>query len=203
MQKILIATGNKGKLREIKEAFDLYGASEFVEVLSLKDFSHNGEEPEETGKDYQENALIKAKYFAEKFNIPTIGEDSGLELKAFPEKFGLKTKREISAKSDKEWLEKFLEMLEKTNNREATFFSSTAFFDPQNKNFAKFLGTTSGEILHKPEADIEKGIPVSAVFRVEGAAKVFSAMDKNEKNKVSHRGKSVKQMAEFLRNLYR
>lgn len=198
--KILIATGNEGKLKEILEGFSLYGVGKNIEFMSLNDFPHTDDEPEENGKNYAENALIKAKYFAEKFNIATIGEDSGLELTAFPEKFGLKTKREIPAKNDKEWLTKFLEMLEGAECRQATFFSATAFFDPETGNFATFLGTTSGKITQKEEWKIEPGIPVSAVFKVDGEKKVFSAMDKDEKNKISHRGKSVKKMAEFLIN---
>ncbi len=89
-------------------------------------------------------------------------------------------------------------MLENIENRQAAFFSATAFFDPESGKFAEFLGTTSGKITQKEEWKIEKGIPVSAVFKVDGETKVFSAMNKDEKNKISHRGKSVKKMSEFL-----
>jgi XTP/dITP diphosphohydrolase len=199
--KILIATGNQGKLRELLEGFKLYGVGQNIEFLSLNDFSEITDEPEENGENYEENALIKAKYFAEKSGIPTIGEDSGLELAAFPNKFGLKTKREIPAKNDQEWLEKFLKMLENVENRQATFFSAIAFFDPANSREKTFLGTTSGTITKTPQTKLEHGIPVSAVFKVDGEIKVFSAMNKDEKNKISHRGKAVKQMAEFLKEL--
>jgi XTP/dITP diphosphohydrolase len=199
--KILIATGNKGKLRELLEGLALFKLEKDIEFLSLNDFPRNFEEPEENGKNYEENALIKAKYFAGKFNIPTIGEDSGLELAAFPDKFGLKTKREIPAKNDQEWLEKFLKMLESVENRQATFFSAIAFFDPANSREKTFLGTTSGTITKTPQTKLEHGIPVSAVFKVDGEIKVFSAMNKDEKNKISHRGKAVKQLAEFLKEL--
>ncbi len=200
MKKILIATGNQGKLRELLEGFRLYGATKNIEFLSLNDFSRDFTEPEENGKNYQENSLIKAKFFAELFQIPTIGEDSGLELEAFPEKFGLKTKREISAKNDEEWLKKFLEILENQNNRRATFFSAITFYNPQTKNFAGFLGKTAGIITKKPETSLEPGIPVSAVFKADGQSKVFSELRKDEKNEVSHRGKAVRQMAQFLIN---
>lgn len=200
MKKVLIATSNQGKLKELIEGFKLYKADKYFKFLSLNDFSQYFDDPEENGENYEENALIKAKYFAEKFNIPTIGEDSGLELAAFPDKFGLKTKREIPAKNDDEWLEKFLEMMKTEENRRATFFSATAYFEPETKKLATFLGTTSGEITHSPETKLESGIPVSAVFKVDGEIKVFSAMNKDEKNKISHRGKSVKKMAEFLIN---
>ncbi len=200
MKKILIATGNQGKLRELIEGFKVFGLIDNFEFLSLADFPEISE-PEENGENYQENALIKAQYFAEKLAIPTLGEDSGLEVAAFPDKFGLKTKREIPAKTDEEWLEKFLAMLANEKNRQATFFSAIAYFDPA-ENFSRtFLGTTTGEIMLTPEAELEKGIPVSAVFKVAGKSKVFSAMNKEEKNAVSHRGKAVKQMAKFLNSI--
>ncbi len=196
--KILIATGNQGKLKELIEGFSLFGAAENIEFLSLNDFSQDFGEPEESGGNYAENALIKAKYFAEKTGLPTIGEDSGLELEAFPDKFGLKTKREIPAKNDHEWLEKFLEMLANQDNRRATFFSAIAFFDPEKSCEKIVVGQTSGIITQNPETELEKGIPVSAVFKADGENKVFSALSKEEKNKISHRGKAVKMMSEFL-----
>jgi XTP/dITP diphosphohydrolase len=192
--KILIATGNNGKKKEILDFFENLTGFEF---LSLQDFPQS-EEPEENGQTFEENALLKAKYFAKKFNIPTIGEDSGLILEVLPEKFGVHTRRTIQADTDTEWLEKFLQMLEKEKNRRAKFFSAMAFFDP-NKDVKKVvIGECGGEILLKPMAEIEKGVPVSSIFLSDGAELVFSAMGKDEKNRISHRGKSTTQMAEFL-----
>ena len=196
--KILIATGNEGKKKEMLEFFS--SIQEKVTFLSLNDFP-TVDDLEENGKTFEENALLKAQYFGKKFQIPTIGEDSGLILEAFPKKFGLKTKREISASSDEEWLEIFLKMLENQPNRNATFYSAMAFFDPKTNTSKTFLGTTSGTICEKPEAELEKGIPVSAVFICEGETKVFSAMTRAEKNRISHRGKSVKKMVDFLGTL--
>lgn len=196
--KILIATGNEGKKNELLEFFSSIRSD--IDFLFLSDFPVC-DEPEEDGETFEANALIKARYFAKKFEIPTLGEDSGLILDAFPNKFGLKTKREISAKNDEEWLAKFLEMLKNEKNRKASFYSAIAFFDPQ-KNISKtFLGTTSGIITHFPEGKIEQGIPVSSVFRPKTLNQVFSEMSKMQKNEVSHRGKSAKQMEGFLRDL--
>ncbi len=195
--KILIATRNEGKKKEILNFFEELEGFEF---LSLKDFPAVVE-PEENEKTFEGNALIKAKYFAQKFKIPTLGEDSGLILEAFPDKFGIRTRRTIQADTDVQWLEKFLEMLVGETNRRARFFSAMAFFDPIKNKEIVFLGECVGEILIKPEAEIEKGVPVSAVFLSDGAKLVFSAMGKDEKNRISHRGKSTAQMAEFLREM--
>ena len=195
--KLLIATTNKGKKKELFEAFQQYGLSD-VEFLSLGDVDVSGE-PDENAATFEENALIKAKFFALQTGIPTLGEDSGLILSAFPEKFGVRTRREIEAETDKEWLDKFLQILLPAQDRTATFYSATAFFDPQTQESVAFLGTTSGEILQNPQAELEPGIPVSAVFLADGKTKlVYSALSKEEKNQISHRGKSVKLLVEFL-----
>lgn len=199
--KLLIATTNEGKKRELFEAFEKYGLTG-IEFLSLRDVEVSGE-PDENASTFEENALIKAKFFADQTGIPTLGEDSGLILSAFPEKFGVRTRREIDASTDEEWLEKFLKILESEENREATFYSATAFFDPVNKESATFLGSTTGNILLEPQTEIEPGIPVSTIFLAQGQTLVYSALSPDEKNQISHRGKSVKQLAEFLHNKLR
>ncbi len=197
MKKILIATGNAGKKKEMLQFFKgLKGFS----FLSLADFP-TSEDPVENGETFEANALIKARYFAEKFDIPTIGEDSGLILSAFPQKFGLKTKREIQAKDDMEWLTKFLELLEGVDDRQATFYSAMAYYDPKTRTKKTVLGQTTGHIEYFPQAPLEKGIPVSAVFTPETLNAVFSAMAKGQKNKVSHRGKSARAMELFLTSM--
>lgn len=197
MKKILIATTNVGKKKEILECFGKKFLGK-IELLTLKDFPEIQNEPEENGSTFEENAAIKASYFGEKSGIITVGEDSGLILEAFPEKFGLKTKREIQAKDDIEWLRQFLDMLENEDNRNATFYSAFSIYDPETKNSQEFLGTTKGEIVEFPAAPIEKGIPISAVFKPDGEIDVYSAMSKDQKNQVSHRGKAAKLLCDFL-----
>lgn len=195
--KILLATGNEGKKKELLEVL---GEIQGIRWLSLKDFSPV-KDPEEHGQTFRENALLKAKYFAEKFQIPTLGEDSGIILEAFPEKFGVRTRREISSSDDVDWLRQFLELLEGEKNRKATFFSALAYYDPITKKQHMTQGTCRGEITEFPQAPLEKGIPVSAVFLPEGKDIVYSAMSKEEKNSISHRGESTHQMAEKLKKI--
>ena len=198
--KLLIATGNQGKKQELIEAFSVYGLDE-IEILSLKDFPFISGDVEETGNTFEENALLKAKFFGDQAGIPTIGEDSGLILSAFPGKFGLRTKRELNASTDTEWMERFLELMEGVTERSATFYSATAFYDPINKIENSFLGETAGSILDMPQTEYESGIPVSSIFLADGMDQVYSALSREEKNVISHRGKSVKQLVEFLQNL--
>ena len=193
MKKILIATTNEGKRREMLEVLHTLDA----DFLSLADFAL-AKGPEETGKSFEENALIKAEFFAKKLQLPAIGEDSGLILEAFPDKFGLHTRREIDAENDTQWLQKFLDLLQGVDNRRTTFFSTLAFFDPKTGIKKTFLGKTSGKIVDFPQAPLEKGIPVSAIFLPDGGDLVYSAMSRTQKNNISHRGKATKLMLTFL-----
>ena len=187
MQKIILATGNAGKKKEILSFFPKNCGIEFLDLKNFEDIP----EPEENAETFEENALIKAKYYAEKFNIPALADDSGYTIEAFPEKFGVRTKREIQADNDIVWLEKFLEMMQDQENRKAHFSCGIAYFDPE-KNISKtFLGETFGVMVDFPQAPIEKGIPASAIFIPEGHDEVYSALSPKEKNEISHRGKAI------------
>lgn len=195
--KLLVATGNPGKKRELLEAFTSFGLNE-IEVVGLDDVDVSGE-PDENAATFEENAIIKAEFFGKQTGMLTLGEDSGLVLDAFPEKFGVRTRRELNAKNDEEWMQKFLELMTDAPTRRATFFSATAVSNPATNESVSFLGSTSGEILETPQTDFEPGIPVSSVFVADGQAQVYSALSRDEKNQISHRGKSVRQLAEFLK----
>lgn len=196
--RLLIATGNPGKKKELLEAFVSFGL-ENVEVVGLDEVDVTGE-PDENAATFEENAKIKAEFFGKQSRMLTLGEDSGLVIEAFPEKFGVRTRRELNAKNDAEWMEKFLELMTGAPTRRATFFSATAVWDPATGKCVSFLGSTSGEILDKPQTEFEPGIPVSSVFVADGQKKVYSALSRDKKNQISHRGKSVRQLVEFLRN---
>lgn len=197
MIEILLATGNPGKKKEMVEAF-----RELTNITwrSLDEFPEI-EDADESGSTFEENALIKAKYFGNITGLLTLAEDAGLTLSAFPEKFGVRTRREIDASNDVEWLRIFLEMMEGKADRVSMFYSAMAFYNPKNGTEFIVEGTTSGKIEEFPQSPIEKGIPVSSVFVPDGFDDVYSAMTKQKKTEVSHRGKAAKKMEEYLRGL--
>ena len=195
MLKILLATGNPGKKKEILDCFT--GLKKEIEWLGLADFPAL-EEPEENGKDFEENAIIKAQYFGTKHDILTLAEDSGLSIAAFPGKFGIKTRRQFEAKDDMDWMTQFLDLMDGEENREAHFYSAFALFDPKTGKSQTTLGGIGGEIAEFPMAPLEPGIPVSSVFIPEGYTEAYSAMTKKQKSTISHRGRSAALMIKFL-----
>lgn len=195
MIEILLATGNAGKRKEMLSFFkDISGVS-WKTLADIKPI----EEPEETAETFEENALQKARYYAQKTGMVTLGEDSGLNLSALPDAFGVRTRREIDAKTDVDWLRIFLEMLEEKTDRRAVFSSAMALYDPNSQSCFTVLGQTKGEMVEFPGAPIEPGIPVSSVFVPEGFDEVYSAMTTQQKNKCSHRGKAAARMAAYIR----
>lgn len=194
MQKILVATHNLGKFKELMEV---------LENLPFKFVSLNDEkiieDVEETGSTYAENAIIKAEFFGKKTGLPTIADDSGIHVEALAGELGVKTRRwGAGAKAtDQEWLDYFLKRMSAEKSRRAEFVTTIAFWRP-NEKILTFEGQCVGQILDKPQCDIEPGIPLSAVFLPDGKDKVYSQMNKTEKNEISHRGKAIKKCYEYL-----
>lgn len=199
--KILIATTNQGKLSEMLEVLgDLK-----KEFLTLSDLGLEKHDVPETGETYEENALIKAKYFAELSQLPTIGEDSGIIVDALANELGVQTRRWGAGKnaSDQEWIDFFLERMKAfPNTRSARFISTAVFIDAKAGISPQyFVGETEGLITNKLEAPIHPGIPLSSCFIPVGADKVYSALSTKEKNQISHRGKAMMRLRAFLEKL--
>jgi len=194
MQKILIATHNFGKFKELMEV---------LEDLPVKFVSLNDEkiedDVEENGETYKENAIIKAEFFGRESGLPTIADDSGIIVDALEGELGVRTRRwGAGAKAnDKEWLAFFMSRMSCEKNRRAEFVSVVAFYRPGEETIT-FRGECIGQILPEPQVDLEPGIPLSAVFLPDGKDKVFSALEKNEKNAISHRGWAIRQCHNYL-----
>lgn len=191
--RVLIATGNAGKLREMLEVLDELPI-EFVSLCDLK----LKNEVEESGSTYKENAFLKADFFHELTGMPVIAEDSGLEVSALTGELGIKTRRWGAGENatDEEWLAYFLNRMETENDRRAVFNCAAAFVSDSAREI--FIGKTHGLLTRTPECPIPHGVPASAIFIPEGKAKVFAAMTPSEKNAVSHRGKAMHTLKAFL-----
>lgn len=198
MEKILIGTTNKGKFAEIKEVL---GSLPF-KLLMPSDLKINGM-PNESGSTYEENAIIKAKFYTQKSGLLCIAEDSGIEIIALPGELGHLTRRwgKGEKASDEEWLDHFLKIMERQKNRKAVFKCVAAISD--RKNIQTFKGECHGTIILKPQVKPPRGIPISSVFIPEGSTKVYAALTPEEKNRISHRGRAIHQIIEPLKAIFR
>ena len=197
--KLLIATKNPGKFHEITEVLHTLP----FEIVSLADIGIT-ENIEEHGATFGENAVIKARHFYKKTGLPTVGEDSGIHVDAFPGELGVKTRRwkGLGSSTDKEWITHFLKEMENVppEGRGAEFMCFAALILDE-ATFEKphiFFGETRGIITKKLESPLKPGIPLSSCFLPEGADKVYAALSVEEKATISHRGKAIRSLRDFL-----
>lgn len=195
-KRVLIATSNKGKFREMMEVL---GDLPFS-FLRLDDVGLPGD-CEENADSFEGNALLKARYYREKSGLITIAEDSGILVDALDGELGIKTRRWGAGESasDEEWIQYFLEKMSDVpfQKRGAKFVCCSAIIDDQGAEHL-FRGETAGVITQQLEAPIYHGLPLSSCFKPVGLEKVYSALTPEEKNTVSHRGKAMRQVHDWL-----
>lgn len=194
--RILIGTNNKGKIIEIGDA--LHGLP--LEILTPDHFAIT-ENPEETGKTFEENAKQKALFFFGHAKIPTVADDSGIIVEALQDELGLHTRRWGAGPdaSDEEWIAHFLDRMKRESNKRARFVCTIAYIDSEEKQHV-FEGECPGTITESLEADYLPGLPISACFRPEGYERVFSGLSLEQKNSTSHRGRAARKLREHLLN---
>ncbi len=190
MKKIVAATHNKGKLNEMREILTGW------EILSVADFD-NGVEPEENGKTFRENALIKARAAYERSGLPSFGDDSGLCVDALDGAPGVHSAR--YAPTPEARIDKLLGELKDVadERRTAHFTCAVAYKDGENEFTVE--ARTDGYILREREG--EGGFGYDPIFFSSDLGKTFGAAASEEKNAVSHRGRALKLFAEKLKTL--
>lgn len=192
MKKILIASSNLGKIREFKEILgDLS-----VNFVSLSEVAPDFE-VEETGKTFEENAILKAKESSKKTELLTIADDSGLEIDALDGKPGVYSARFLKGKSQEEKNEAILDMLKDTREgkRTARFICVVAVVSKEGEvKTAK--GIMEGSISYVQRGDNNFGY--DPIFVPKGLSKTNAELKTEEKNKISHRGKALRKAKEIL-----
>jgi XTP/dITP diphosphohydrolase len=195
---IVLATRNKKKIEEIRRIT----AGLPINVLSLDDFPHCPEVMEDRDT-FEGNALKKAVEVSRCTGKPALADDSGLEVDALDGAPGVYSARyapDASSGNDPRNYEKLLNDLREVpeGKRNARFVCCMALAFPDGKNEI-FFGYAEGRIGW--EARGKKGFGYDPVFLPEGHDRTFAEMTAEEKDALSHRGKSLGKLAEFLRSL--
>ena len=196
--KLLVATNNKGKLGELIGLLD--GLP--LDLLSLSDIGCTVE-IEETGATFAENAALKARGYARIAGIPTLADDSGLEVEALGNRPGVFSARYGGADLgfDKKML-RLLDELEKTGgkNRTARFVCSMAIADAGGEIVHSAEGICDGRIAQKPHGT--GGFGYDPLFIPDGFENTFGELSNDVKQKISHRFRAFEQIMPFLRLFY-
>lgn len=189
VMKLVFATQNKNKLLEICQK-----AGVAVEIEGLARFQLNDELPE-TGNTLIENALQKARFVANKFNVNCFADDTGLEVESLNGEPGVYSARYAGEEKDAiKNMNKLLKHLDGKSNRNACFKTVIALV-LGGKEFL-FEGRIDGKII--PELRGENGFGYDPVFVPDGYNNTFAEMKAEEKNKISHRAIAVEKLVEFL-----
>ena len=193
MRKLLIATTNNGKVKEVISALD--GVD--FEIVSLKDFP-NLPSVEETGTTFKENAIIKAKAYCEYTSLLTLADDSGLEVDFLDGAPGVYSSR--FAENDIERNKKLLDMLENVKDEDRTArFKCVIALAEKNGSIHTCDGIVEGVILREMKGT--NGFGYDPVFYIPSAGKTMAELTYQEKNNISHRGKAIKKAIKILKNI--
>ena len=192
IKEIVIATHNPDKKKEMVVALCDLDSN----ILTLDNFPEIGE-IEETGSTLLENSLIKARTVFAKTGIPTIADDTGLEVDALNGAPGIYSARYAGTNvTYEDNVRKLLtEMSSIDIKSRAARFKTVISFSYNNKELWT-EGVIEGSITEHPIG--EKGFGYDPVFRVIETGKTFAEMTKKEKNKISHRGVALKKMSKLL-----
>ena len=193
--KLLVGTNNKGKLREIKDL--LPNNLEILSPLSFKIKS-----PAENGKTFEENSLIKARYFSKKSKIACLSDDSGLEVDLLNGEPGIHSARWGGKKADfrKAMSRVFKELNKKDKNWKhkkitARFICVLTIFS-SNKKLISSVGIVEGSI--SPTKKGKNGFGYDPIFIPKGRKITFGEMKASEKYKIDHRFKAFKKIKKLF-----
>ena len=194
MTKLLIATTNPGKIKEITSLLE--GLP--YQVIGLSDLPNSYDVVEETGSTFTENAIIKSEYYFAQTGILSLADDSGLEVDALNGAPGIYSARFAGEDAtDADRVNKILADLYATplENRGAQFVCSIAItgFEDGTQTFE---GVARGVIAQAPRG--KNGFGYDPIFEDVNSGKTFAELDRTEKSLSSHRGKSLMLAREFL-----
>lgn len=192
IKKLLIATNNKGKFDEISALLSPF------QIQAIPTFQFNLEEPEETGKTFEENSVIKAKYYAKKTGLIALADDSGLCVEAMNGEPGIHSARfALNEKGEKDFAAAFEKISQKiSQNPRAHFICNLTLFDPQNDFAISFEGRVDGKLIFPPLGN--QGFGYDPIFIKDGMEKTFGEISPDEKDQISHRGEAFKKFSAWL-----
>lgn len=195
-KRLIIASNNAGKIREFKELLSPYG----FEVLSMREAGFNDEIVED-GETFEENAHIKARAVFDAVGLPTIADDSGLEIDFLDGAPGVYSARYAGeGASDKERCKKVLDEMHGVAHelREARFVCSIYFIYDEDDEYS-VRGEVSGYIGDKPLG--RNGFGYDPIFMINEDESMATISDER-KNEISHRAMAFKKLSEILKEKF-
>ena len=189
--KIVLASKNSGKLKEFNYLFK----NTNFELIPISEFTD--EEIEETGTSYEENAFIKAKFASDISGLPSLGDDSGLEVEALNGEPGIFSARYAGEKgNDILNNNKLLDELNLKKNKSAKFVSILSFLHPELKTSLFSYGELFGKIINSPRG--KGGFGYDPIFQIKNSKLTLAEISEEKRMRISHRTVSTLKMINLL-----
>lgn len=194
MKKILLGSKNKGKIQEFQEAFQ----DSQIEILSLNDFPDCPDAPE-TGNSFEENASQKALFYQEFTGLPSLADDSGIEVDALGGAPGIYSARYAGEPAnDSANNQKLLENLEGIPSEKRTGRFVCVLALAKNGQIVQLSrGTAEGIVLEAPRG--ENGFGYDPLFFVPNLKKTMAELSITEKRQISHRGEALRKFVAWFK----
>jgi len=198
MQQVVLATGNKGKLREFKQMFNLSSFSEQIEIIPQSEFDVS--EVAETGLSFVENAIIKARHAAKSTGLAAMADDSGIEVDALNGAPGIYSARYAgTSASDQDNLLKVLDdtLAVDDPHRTARFQCVLVLIRHENDPTPIVCsGTWEGSLLKQAKG--ENGFGYDPIFWLEANNCTSAELEPEKKDQLSHRGQALRALVKQL-----
>ncbi|MEG8947595.1 RdgB/HAM1 family non-canonical purine NTP pyrophosphatase [Rosettibacter firmus] len=194
--KIIFASQNTGKVREVKSIFE----NSNFEIISLYDLGNNIE-IDETGSTFSENAVIKAKTIYDYYKEPVIADDSGLIVEQLDGRPGVYSARYAGEKCTFEDnnIKVINELKEFPEPHKAKFVCTAVFYD--GKNIIETVGELKGKIIKEQRGN--NGFGYDPIFVPDGYDKTIAELSLEEKNKISHRAEAFNKLLAKLKRYFK
>ena len=191
MKTLVFATNNQHKLEEVQA---MVGTQ--FQLKSLRDIGCIAEIPE-TGTTFEENASQKSRYIFEHFNVDCFSDDSGLEVKALNNEPGVYSAHYSGSRDTETNMQLVLDKLGDSADRSARFRCVISLILDGKEH--RFEGSVEGDITLSRSGTA--GFGYDPIFRPQGYAATFSEMTSEQKNAISHRGRAMAKLVQFLSEL--
>ncbi len=191
--QLLIATNNGGKFLEIEALL------KSINIHAIPASQFNLSEPEETGKTFAENSLLKAKFYATKTNLTALADDSGICIEALNGEPGIHSARFAIDESGKKNFPLAFEKIEKkiNGNPSAHFICNLSLFNPKTNFSISFEGRIDGTLTFPARGN--NGFGYDPIFIKNGMTKSFGEITSEEKDRISHRADAFKKFSAWLK----
>ena len=196
MEKIVFATANEGKVKEIKEILKDFP----IEVVSMKEMGITAD-IEEDGTTFEDNSLIKARALSKLTGLPALADDSGLEVDYLNGEPGIYSARYLGRDTDYDYKNNYIiDKLSdaKDKERSARFVCVISLVLPDGREFVE-RGVVEGLIGYEQKG--ENGFGYDPIFYLPEYGKTSAELSSEEKNKISHRGKALSAMKKLIMDL--